>query len=97
MSHLIKAIENKAIIETIKKLENTHLLIVNSLVNIKLISTNSPFWGIELKGLEVTLPENELIGKPKEKFTEIINILATTERTISALRWFSKKYPESIV
>ena len=55
-------------------------------------------WGICIKRLEVKLPQGEfLVGKSSEKFVELINILATSERTLSALHWFSKHYGNSIV
>ncbi len=40
---------------------------------------------------------NLLVGKKSEKLVEIINILATAERTISTLVWFKKEFLQCTV
>jgi hypothetical protein len=55
-------------------------------------------WGSELKRLEVSLPVGKLlVGKASEKFVEVINILATTERTISSLCWLEKEHSRAFL
>ena len=99
MAHLIETIYETSIPTAINALENTHALIVErAIATQKDIGTNITMWGTQLKRLEVSLPFGKmLIGKSSEKLVEIINILATTERTISALKWLSKTHPESIL
>ena len=96
MAHLIKPICDTSILEAIKALRRTHRLIVDRARDTQLsIGTDSSIWGLNLKRLKISLPLNEeLIGKASENFVEVINILATTERTISALEWLSNKYPK---
>lgn len=99
MAHLIETIYDTSVSKAISSLEDTHALIVERTIREqKNIGTNMSMWGAQLKRMEVSLPVGKiLIGKSSEKFVEIINILATTERTISALKWLSKTYPGSIL
>jgi len=99
MAHLIKAIYDTTVPNAVNVLENTHELIVErAIATQNKIDTDSTTWGAQLKRLDVSLPSGELLVKrPKEKFVEIINILATVERTISALKWLSETYPTSIL
>ncbi len=99
MAHIIETIYRTSIVDTIVVLEQTHQLIVDCAVSSqKKISNETISWGINTKRLEVSLPYGELqIGKSNEKFVEIINILATTERTISALKWLAQNFPRAIV
>lgn len=62
------------------------------------IGTDIDHWGLAAKRLVVDLRGGpELVGKPAEKFVELINILATTERTIETLEWLSVSYPDFVV
>jgi len=99
MPHLVETIRNTEISHAITTLEKSHKLIVEqSIIAQKTINLDSLAWGEQLKRLEVLLPfGEELIGKKREKFVEIINILATVERTISALKWMVTKYPNGIL
>lgn len=99
MPHLINTIYDASISSAITSLEEAHTLIVERVIAAqKVINVDSLAWGEQFKRLEVSLPQGAgLIGKHKEKFVEIINILATVERTISALKWLSTEYPKSIV
>jgi hypothetical protein len=99
MAHLIEPIENQLLIDAIYQLEKTQDLIVNSAISAQgKIGSEEKTWGSDFKRLEVQLPEGKyLIGKPTEKFVEVINILATTERTVSALKWFELQYPNAWV
>jgi 23S rRNA A2030 N6-methylase RlmJ len=83
----------------------------NELIKVQKIITNSANneisnicigeahdWGAQMKRLEVGISSgHNLIGKNRENLAEIINVLATVERTIDALGWLSKQYPGSIV
>jgi len=96
MAHLIETIRNALLSEAILQLEQTHELIVGAAIS----ATNEigpvrNTWGSDLKRLDVVLPKGRLIGKSTEKLVELINILATTERTISALKWFETQYPNA--
>ena len=99
MPHLIETIGNCSITHAAVQLKASHQLIVESTIQAQLSLSSCPDqWGSQLKRMEITLPEGQAkIGKRSEKFTEIINILATTERTIAALNWFASTYPESHV
>ena len=51
-----------------------------------------------MKRLEIDVPFGEgLVGKSEEKYVEVINILATAERTVSALKWLGNEFPGSLV
>jgi hypothetical protein len=99
MPYLIKTIYNFSTQEAADILEQTHQLIVDCAINSqKELSTDTVSWGANIKRLTVPLPfDRLLVGKSGEKFVEIINILATAERTIDALKWFLLNFPESLV
>ena len=95
MAHLIETVKNVTIEEGVELLERTHALIVERAIQAQRnIGIEKETWGAELKRLEVTLPVGSvLVGKETEKFVEVINMLATTERTIESLTWLAKEYP----
>ena len=97
MPHIIETIYGSSIDDAVDLLEQTHQLIVDCAITSQSnLSTETLSWGVNIKRLEVPLPCGQLlVGKPREKFVEIINILATTERTISALKWLFLTYPEA--
>lgn len=99
MAHLIETIKDKPIEDAIESLRQAHDLIVDQAIQAeKKIGIRGDSWGLEFKRLDVALPKGEsLVGKGSEKFVEIINILATTERTISALVWLAHAYPNAVV
>lgn len=99
MAHIIETLSGLSIEESISILANAHAQIVDTVLTAEATASNHKIsWGINFKRQEVLLPVIPgIIGKPSEKLVEIINILATTERTISALKWFSHEYPDSIV
>jgi hypothetical protein len=54
-------------------------------------------WGISLKRTPVDLTGDlkpRLIGKASERLGEVINIVATVERLIAAIEWFSRDCPK---
>ncbi|WP_444935855.1 hypothetical protein ACJJIW_17180 [Microbulbifer sp. JMSA004] len=99
MAHLIETIRNSSLGEAILELERTHELIVYAAISAQNeIGSKINTWGSDLKRLEVVLPQGQLLlGKSTEKLVELINILATTERTISALKWFETLYPNAFL
>lgn len=99
MAHLIEAIRESSVRNAIDHLERVHALIVQrAMESQREVGSASSAWGSDFKRLEVQLPKVDvLIGKTSEKFIEIVNILATAERTISALRWLERAFPNSFV
>lgn len=99
MAHLIETITDQEIPVAIKQLKACHAEIVSAVRNAQMDQAQvNDGWGVMMKRLTVDLSEcGELVGKAEEKFVEIINILATTERTIDALEFFSNVYPEGRV
>jgi len=99
MAHLIETIYESSVEEAIDRLKTSHSLIVERAIAAqKKIGTNGESWGAELKRLEISLPAGQvLVGKTSEKFVEVINILATTERTISSLCWLKKQHPNAFL
>lgn len=96
MPHLIEPLANNTSYQgALTQLRAAHLHIVecckNSIFN---AVEHTHTWGILTKRLTVNLSTNavpRLIGKDSEKYSEIANIMATTERLISALEWFSNE------
>lgn len=99
MAHVIETLRNVELKDAISQLQATHdLLVERAVAAQRNLDFEQSSWGICIKRLEVKLPQGKfLIGKSSEKFVELVNILATTERTLSALHWFSKHYSNSIV
>lgn len=50
-------------------------------------------WGHQWKRLIVKLPMpvDPLVGKEEERFSELVNMLATVEHLLAALKWFSSQ------
>ena len=96
MPHIIEAIENESIGRSIEILRNAHEFVASRAIAAQAeIGADLDHWGTAAKRMFVDLQGGpDLVGKSEEKFVEIINILATTERTIEALQWFSESYPD---
>lgn len=99
MAHVIETIRNVEFEDAISQLKSTHdLLVERAVAAQRNLDFDHSSWGILIKRLEVKLPQGEfLVGKSSEKFVELVNILATTERMLTALYWFSRHYPQAIV
>ena len=99
MAHLIETIYGVSVGEAISLLETTHNSIVSCVINDQSkLSTETRSWGVIMKRLEIDLLVGEgLVGKSSEKYVEVINILATVERTIASLKWFDNKFAGLIV
>jgi len=93
MPHLINPMFDVSYADAIHHLKNAHSSLVHQAQ--KAVTTSSlPAlrWGIEVKRLLVDLDTADrptLIGKQNERFGEVVNMVATIERLIPALQWFS--------
>ena len=99
MAHIIEPIVDLPIKSALEKVREAHAFVSARVIAAHaLISTDSTHWGIATKRMYVNLRGGPaLIGKSAEKFVELINILATSERTIEALDWLAKHYSDLIV
>ena len=99
MAHILETLRDGGLQQAISTLEKAHREIVSSCTKAQSeIEHLGELWGIGLKRLEVRLPNIPgIIGKESEKLVELINILATVERTISALKWFASEFPETVL
>lgn len=99
MAHIINTIRNRTITETIELLLEAHADLLSVITKSDTFKSTSLHWGIEAKRLAVDLSciDNSLILKRSEKFVELINILATVERTIDSLSWCETQFPNLIV
>ncbi|WGW01753.1 hypothetical protein QF117_13330 [Vibrio sp. YMD68] len=95
MAHIIDTIRNQTTNESIEQLSKAHFDLVSAISKSKTFTNPSLHWGLETKRLAVDLSsiKNSLITKKSEKFVELINILATVERTIDTLKWCANEYP----
>jgi hypothetical protein len=95
MPHIVKPLNDVSFDDALRRLRAAHhFLVSRANETIKESSHDESRWGKSLKRSFVRLSGDDqpkLIGKPEEKFTEIINIVATLERLIDALDWFSKQ------
>ena len=92
MPHVVQPLFDTTYAVALSQLETAHQHLVRCAQDSLLASTlDATRWGIQTKRLVVDLTDNapDLIGKRNEKFGEIINIAATIERLIPAIRWFS--------
>lgn len=96
MSHLIKTLVDQPINLAIQNLTEAHLAVSNAILSsYKQINLTPHALGSDFKRLFVELPDHVLIGKKKERFVELINILATVEKTIDALAWMNNEFKSS--
>jgi hypothetical protein len=95
LAHIIDTIRKQTINESIELLSKAHFDLISVIAKSKTFTNPSPHWGTETKRLAVDLSfiNNSLITKRSEKFVELINILATVERTIDTLKWCASQYP----
>ena len=95
MAHIIETIKDQSIGTALEQLREAHAFVAAKAVAAqRSIGTNLNHWGLAAKRMIVNLEGGPvLVGKPAEKFVELINILATTERTAEALEWFLLRYP----
>lgn len=101
MPHLVESFSNLAYGDAIDRLERAHaFLVMRGAKAIRDSEVNASQWGIQLKRACVILdgdpgdPVPELIGKREERLIEVINMVATIERLLDAIKWFSTQ-PET--
>lgn len=99
MAHIIETIKGKPIPDVASSLRQTHRELLEAIERTNIHSKSPNQWGIEIKRLvvDLSLVTSSLVEKSSEKFVELINILATVERTIDALDWFNEHFPTLIV
>lgn len=97
--HLIETVRNRSITDAIRDLVQAHSQVVSCVHRSQTECLDEErHWGASMKRLVVDLEGCDgMIGKTEEKFVEVINILATTERTIAALVFFEGVFPGSRV
>ena len=96
MPHLFETLRNQKIKTTITELESAHHAISETVANAcKHIDFRLDTFGSDFKRLLIPLPKHPVIGKDEERLIEIVNILATVEKTIGALIWFGNEFPGS--
>ncbi|MGF1694768.1 hypothetical protein L4C54_03720 [Vibrio lamellibrachiae] len=95
MAHIIDTIRNQTIYGAVEQLLEAHCDLLSAINNSDTFTNSTLHWGIQTKRLSVDLTSvsSPLIKKESEKFVELINILATVERTIDALNWCARSYP----
>ncbi len=99
MPHIIDTIRNKSLKESIDILTFAHDDLLKAIRNACNDSESSEQWGINMKRLiiDLTSISNPLVTKESEKFVELINILATVERTLDTLKWLLNQFPTLMV
>jgi hypothetical protein len=101
MPHVIEPLQNISCQAAIQSLQAARLFILDRVrAAIDIAEIDIARWGIEMKRITVDLCGDQrpaLIGKPNEKFSELINIVATTERLLAAIAWFCNESPGSTI
>lgn len=97
MAHLIPEIRDVSLEDAIESVTKSHRAIVASTrQELHKLDQHESTWGTEVKRLSVTFPSDaeELgLGKEQERFAEVMNMAATIERLLDALRWF-RNHPD---
>ena len=97
MPHVIEPLQNISCQAAVQSLQAAHLFIVDRVrAAIDIADIDIAHWGMETKRTIVDLTGEQrpvLIGKPNEKFSELLNITATVERLLAAIAWFSNQSP----
>ena len=93
MPHLVNPLRDVSFADAIAQLDLVHSFLVQR-AGAEIATSKIPaaHWGIGAKRLEVKLATPDrppLVGKPSERFGEIVNMAATIERMIPLLRWLS--------
>ena len=97
MPDLIPAIRGVSLEDAIESVTQSHRAIVASTRGaLHELDQHESTWGTEAKRLSVTFSSDakELgLGKKQERFAEVMNMAATIERLLDALRWF-RNHPD---
>src|SRR3990170_2029153 len=95
MPHLVAPVTNQTIPEAIALLSTAHDYLASRANEASSLLTSAPAhrWGIQAKRSSVNLTGSRpiLVEKASERFAEILNVAATLERLIDALRWFREQ------
>jgi hypothetical protein len=95
MPHVVQPFTNKTFAEAINLLRAAHeFLTARAKSALQASDEDGACWGIALKRSSVDLSGDgipSLIGKTEEKLGEVINIAATVERLIDAIKWFAEQ------
>jgi hypothetical protein len=99
MAHIIETITNVTPAVALTELQDAHDFLATRVVGTQArLASDTDHWGMATKRTIVDLAGGPvLVGKNSERFVELINILATTERTIEALQWLARHYSDSQV
>ena len=93
MSHIIKPFKNAQFEDALLGLREAHRFLVSRAKDTITASDFDEFqWGCSVKRSRVMLGKGDvppLIGKTEEKFTEVVNIVATVERLMDVIEWFA--------
>ena len=94
MGHLVKALNGGVTQEEARRqLKVVHdFLVVRGRESVRKLEDSRSGWGSFAKRARVDLSgagKPNLVGKSRERIVEVINMAATLERMLDALRWFS--------
>ncbi|MFN9295248.1 MAG: hypothetical protein ACK6EB_44805, partial [Planctomyces sp.] len=100
MPHVVQPFTNKTFAEAINLLRAAHeFLTARAKSALQASDADMACWGIALKRSSVDLSGDgipSLIGKTEEKLGEVINIAATDERLIDAIKCFSEQAEDNV-
>ncbi|MBA3312708.1 MAG: hypothetical protein M3552_11830 [Planctomycetota bacterium] len=95
MNHLVQTLSDISLPEAVRELREAHeFLVLKAEVMFDVMPKAGPLWGIETKRMYVDLasdPRPAAVRKNRERFGEVVNIVATLERLIPALEWFDRQ------
>lgn len=95
MKHLVTTVADLPLAEARSQLADAHdFLVARCLAALATIPEAGPLWGVEMKRLRVDLTsasQPEVVRKDAERFGEVVNMLATLERLVTALAWFEQE------
>ena len=90
MGHLINTLSGE-IVDVRQELQEAHDFLVKCAQAAQTSVSDATSWGIDTKRVSVALNVSQpplKIGKPEERMGELVNMTATVERLLDALRWF---------
>lgn len=94
-NHLVHTLSDISLPEAVRELREAHEFLVHKAeAMFAVMPTAGPLWGIETKRMYVDLasgPRPAAVRKDRERFGEVVNMVATLERLIPALEWFDRQ------
>lgn len=92
--HLVAPMKGSSLSEVRRSLEFAHDYLVECCGRaVASLPVDRKHWGLDMKRLQVVIPDTNrpsLVTKNQERFTEVVNMLATMERLQAALSWFEQ-------